>query len=123
MVESRKFSPLAVGVPMNDTSYFYTAVGRLVREARDKAGLTQEALASRVGLTRTSVTNIEKGRQKLLLHTFCDLAGALGVLPDALLPESRESPAEPEIEDLLKGRPKKEQEWIKSAIVSARKGS
>lgn len=108
---------------MNDTSYFYTAVGRLVREARDKAGLTQEALASRVGLTRTSVTNIEKGRQKLLLHTFCDLAGALGVSPDALLPENTESPAEPMIDDLLKGRTKKEREWIKSAIVSARKGS
>jgi DNA-binding MarR family transcriptional regulator len=32
-------------------------------------------------LSRTSVTNIEKGRQKVLLHTLCGLAAALGVVP------------------------------------------
>ena len=41
---------------MPDVSEFYKAVGLLVRQARDKAGLTQDTLASRVGLTRTSVT-------------------------------------------------------------------
>jgi len=53
------------------------------------------------------VTNIEKGRQKLLLHTFCDLAAAVGVAPSALLPEGGESDEEPMIDDLLKGRPPK----------------
>jgi transcriptional regulator with XRE-family HTH domain len=97
---------------MTDTSDFYKALGGLVRKARDKAGITQDALAARVGLTRTSVTNIEKGRQKLLVHTLCDLASALGVPATALLPKSRDSLPEPVIDDLLKGRPRKEQEWI-----------
>jgi transcriptional regulator with XRE-family HTH domain len=99
---------------------FYRTVGHLIKTTRDKSGLTQEALASRVGLTRTSITNIEKGRQKLLLHTLCDLASELGVAPAALLPEAPPA-TDRAIDELLKGRPKKEREWIKSAIVSAGK--
>jgi transcriptional regulator with XRE-family HTH domain len=64
---------------------FYTEFGRRIRAARERAGLTQDALAARVSLSRTSVTNIERGRQKVLLHTFCDLAAALGVAPEAFL--------------------------------------
>ena len=66
----------------------YEAVGRRVREARKAAKLTQESLASRVSLTRTSVTNIEKGRQKLLLHTLFDLASVMKVPVNQLIPES-----------------------------------
>lgn len=72
---------------MNDQVAFYVEVGRRVRLARERAGLTQDALAGRVSLSRTSVTNIEKGRQKVLLHTLCNLADALGVTPDVLMPE------------------------------------
>lgn len=106
---------------MIDTTDFYQAVGKLVLKARDDAGLTQELLAARVGLTRTSVTNIEKGRQKLLLHTLCQLAGALGVAPSSLLPSTLDPSPDPVIDDLLKGRPKKERDWIKSFDVSPRK--
>jgi transcriptional regulator with XRE-family HTH domain len=67
---------------------FYSEVGRRVREARQRVGLTQDALAARVSLSQTSVTNIEKGRQKVLLPTLCGLAAALGVPPEMLLPES-----------------------------------
>ena len=66
---------------------FYLAVGRRVRKARRARSLTQEVLASLVSLTRTSITNIEKGRQKILLHTLADLAKALQVEYVALLPE------------------------------------
>jgi transcriptional regulator with XRE-family HTH domain len=72
---------------VNDQVTFYAEVGRRVRLARERAGLTQDALAGRVSLSRTSVTNIEKGRQKVLLHTLCSLADALGVAPEVLLPE------------------------------------
>jgi DNA-binding XRE family transcriptional regulator len=66
---------------------FYKEVGRRVREARQRANnMTQKALAMTVGLTRTSLTNIEKGRQKMLLHTFTDIAIALGVGVADLLP-------------------------------------
>jgi transcriptional regulator with XRE-family HTH domain len=55
----------------------YSAVGLQIREIRIEKGITQEALAKKVKLTRTSLTNIEKGRQKLLLHTLMDIASAL----------------------------------------------
>lgn len=72
---------------LDDQVAFYAEVGRRVRRARERAGLTQDALASRVSLSRTSVTNIEKGRQKVLLHMLCNLADALGVTPEVLMPE------------------------------------
>jgi DNA-binding XRE family transcriptional regulator len=66
---------------------FYKDVGRRVRDARLKASnMTQKALAVTVGLTRTSLTNIEKGRQKILLHTFTEIAKALDVDVIDLLP-------------------------------------
>jgi transcriptional regulator with XRE-family HTH domain len=70
------------------TGQFYKEVGLRIRQARKKAdNLTQEALAVSVGLTRTSLTNIEKGRQKVLLHTFTEIASALGIDPLDLLPK------------------------------------
>src|SRR5437879_2601330 len=60
---------------MKDHSTFYKQVGEKIRSRRGKK-LSQEALASAVGLTRTSISNIEKGRQRLLLHTLVDVADA-----------------------------------------------
>ncbi len=71
---------------MADPTAFYREVGQNVRRKREQLGLTQEALALQVALTRTSITNIEKGRQKLLLHTLVDIAHALSVDPALLLP-------------------------------------
>jgi transcriptional regulator with XRE-family HTH domain len=71
---------------LNERDEFYAEVGRRVRMAREAAGLTQDALADRVELSRTSVTNIEKGRQKIALHTLCKVASAVGVEPASLLP-------------------------------------
>jgi DNA-binding XRE family transcriptional regulator len=68
---------------------FYAEVGRRVRHAHELAGLTQDTLAARVALSRTSVTNIEGGRQKMMLHTLWELASALGVEPTTLLPDMR----------------------------------
>jgi transcriptional regulator with XRE-family HTH domain len=73
---------------VNDQGSFYAEIGRRVRLARERLGLTQDSLATQVMLSRTSVTNIEKGRQKVLAHTICRLAGALNVLPAELLPDT-----------------------------------
>lgn len=89
----------------------YQIVGRRVREARKTSKLTQEELASRVNMTRTSVTNIEKGRQKLLLHTLFDLAAAMKIQVVQLIPEPTEN--QPRIEQkLTNGLSKAEKEWI-----------
>lgn len=78
---------------MNNRDEFYAEVGRLVRVAREAAGITQDALADKVELSRTSVTNIEKGRQKIALHTLFLVAAAVGVEPASLLPPRSKSGA------------------------------
>jgi transcriptional regulator with XRE-family HTH domain len=106
-----------------DQKTLYAQVGKNVRRVREKRGLTQGALASLVGLTRTSVTNIERGKQKLLLHTLVDLAHVLDVSPAELLGEVSGTGEEANgWQDLLKDRPRIEQQWIKSAIDTSRKG-
>lgn len=80
---------------VNDQGSFYAEIGRRVRLARERIGLTQDSLATQVMLSRTSVTNIERGRQKVLAHTICRLAGALNVPASDLLPDTP-PPAEAE---------------------------
>lgn len=67
----------------------YEEFGTLLRRHRSDAGLTQSQVAERVGLTRTSITNIERGRQHISLHQLYLLASAVGVDPVALLPDQR----------------------------------
>lgn len=95
----------------------YVELGRRVRDARCRRGLTQEGLGDLVSLTRTSVTNIEKGRQRLLVHTLVRIAAALKVSPASLLPDASD-PAE-ELDRLLAGHPGDEKEWIRSAVREA----
>jgi transcriptional regulator with XRE-family HTH domain len=103
---------------MENDLAFYAQVGRRVRALRGKRALTQEALASLVDLTRTSITNIEKGRQKLLLHTLIDLAEALQVEPTDLLPSTPATLPKKQLDQWLKGHPRKHREWVKSIIGS-----
>jgi transcriptional regulator with XRE-family HTH domain len=77
-------------------SNFYVEFGERLREAREKAGLTQQQLAAQAGLQRTSITNIERGRQKVGLHQLVVFAGVLGLEPAALLPDG-----DPDLEDLV----------------------
>ncbi len=53
------------------------------RQARK---MTQQRLADLVGLTRTSIVNIEAHRQAITLPTLYGIAKALGVNPKRLLP-------------------------------------
>ena len=66
---------------------FYKRLGERIRIKRQERGLSQESLARAVGLKRPSMSNIEKGRQNILLHTFCDIAETLNTDANALLPE------------------------------------
>jgi transcriptional regulator with XRE-family HTH domain len=73
---------------MEKQDAFYAEVGRLVREERKAKKLTQDELAEKVHLNRVSITNIESGKQKILLHTLVDIANALEVSPDKFLPKA-----------------------------------
>ena len=63
----------------------HVALGARIRLIRETLGLDQQELATRVGLDRTSVTNIEAGRQRMLLHTVEGFARALGTTPKHLM--------------------------------------
>jgi transcriptional regulator with XRE-family HTH domain len=60
--------------------------GQLLAQRRAEAKLSQEALAKSVGLTRTSITNIERGRQPVNLHTLYVMADILRLEVADLLP-------------------------------------
>jgi transcriptional regulator with XRE-family HTH domain len=74
---------------MNDHKAFYRQVGQKIRAARKEIGLSQEGLAKAIGLKRPSMSNIEKGRQNILLHTLYDIAETLGTDTNALMPDRR----------------------------------
>jgi transcriptional regulator with XRE-family HTH domain len=63
----------------------HAAVGIRVRHIRETLDITQADLAGRCGMERTSINNIEAGRQRLLLQTVEKLARGLGTTPRALL--------------------------------------
>ena len=69
----------------------YGQFGRQFRAARKGAGLTQQEVAERVGLTRTSITNIERGIQHISLRQLYLLAAAVGCHPAQLLPRPEEA--------------------------------
>ena len=96
---------------------FYINVGINIRRAREHYGLTQEELANAVSLTRTSITNIEAGRQKILLHVLDKIATALKVDPCSLLPKQLLDTQSRELEENLpKDLPKNELEWIRDVV-------
>jgi transcriptional regulator with XRE-family HTH domain len=102
----------------------YKEFGMLIRARRQTLGLTQEQLAEKVGLSRTSITNIEQGRQKILLHQLFLLAESLQVNPDVLLPTTRAADPERRIDDrLLEHLSDREKDWVRRIVVSpAKKG-
>jgi len=106
-----------------DADTLYAEFGRLVREHRRRLRLTQIQLATHVGLTRTSITNIEQGRQKVLLHQVFAIAESLGVRPEALLPSETPSEVSPRIEEKLDKHLKStEMDWARRIVVSGSKG-
>ena len=68
---------------------FYPRFGQNLRQARRAGGLSQIDLAMAIDLTRTSISNIEQGRQRVLLHTFAKMLHVLNLQPEDLLPAAR----------------------------------
>ena len=68
----------------------YEWVGRKIREARNEANLTQERLALLIDLERTSITNIEAGKQRIPIHILYGIADAVAKDVNQLLPPPAE---------------------------------
>ncbi len=68
----------------------YEAIGERVAKARAALHISQDKLARKVGVTRASIVNVERGRQRAPVHVLWQIAGVLGVEPSRLLPSERE---------------------------------
>jgi transcriptional regulator with XRE-family HTH domain len=77
---------------------FYEAFGRIIRDARLAAGLTQAQLGSRLDLTRSSIANVESGRQRLQVHQLAVISESLDVEIEKLVPSLRRDVREVELE-------------------------
>lgn len=67
---------------------FYKKLGLLIRAARERSEKhnKQEVLSKQVGLSRASIVQIEKGIQKVQLHTLMLIAKCLEVDVQELIP-------------------------------------
>jgi transcriptional regulator with XRE-family HTH domain len=72
-------------MPAPDADDPRTTFGSNLRSARERAGLTQEALGLRASFHPTEVTRIEKGRRNPGLLTIVKLAKALNIPAGDLL--------------------------------------
>lgn len=75
-------------------------VARRIAEVRVGLGLTQEAVAERLGISLKGVQRIEQGRQNLTLRTLVRVAQVLGVQVIALFEA-------PTAKQVRRGRPAK----------------
>ena len=68
-------------------------VGKLIREARTKAGLTQEQLAKKMGggMTAAKISRAERGEEPLTQAQLKTVAKITGVTQASLLSAARES--------------------------------
>jgi transcriptional regulator with XRE-family HTH domain len=111
---------------MKTEALFYLELGKRVRKARKRLDLTQDDLANLLSLNRTSITNIEKGKQRLLAHTLVEVANYLKIPVSELLPEIPQKSQQREgakINSLLKRETAPtEREFLKSALSKLGKG-
>jgi transcriptional regulator with XRE-family HTH domain len=106
----------------NRIDSFYAAVGKKVRTARSEVGLSQTALADRIGFKRASIANLEAGRQRIALHLFVLIAQALGMEPASLLPDisildHTSLIAMEDLNEQLIGAPESTQEFVRGTVA------
>lgn len=97
----------------NPVDSVYVEIGKRIFEARNNKGFTQEQLAEKISLKRTSITNIEKGKQQLLVHMLIKIARELDVDVNNLIPEISDEDFSPMNKDKYS---KKSLNWVKSAL-------
>ena len=77
-------------------------IGRRIKEARAKRGMTQEQLAERTDITIVYLSELERGLKLPSLTVFVNIAEALHVSTDSLLRDDLETGKEYIYDDLTK---------------------
>ncbi len=89
---------------------FYEEIGERIREKRIEAGINQEVFSQLLNLTRGSVVNIEKGRQRPSIYLLIKISQIIGVdyidlVPVDLniqrLPKAAEKPIEINFDEVV----------------------
>lgn len=75
-------------IDTSDAQELYAEIARRIRVEREALGFSQAELADEIGLSPTSLVNIEAGRQRSPLHVLYAIADALGVSICCLLPKN-----------------------------------
>ncbi|RJP32111.1 MAG: XRE family transcriptional regulator [Actinobacteria bacterium] len=75
-------------------------IGRKIQQAREEAGLTQDELASRLGITQAALSNYELGKRRLHLANLNRIAKELS-RPIAFFIDEPEPAPDPHEEALL----------------------
>lgn len=91
-----------------ESKKIYKEIGKRIKLYRKQQGLTQGQLAAKINLSRTSLANLESGRQQILTHYLYEISEALNLkTPSALLvePELLTPPQEPPALSLSKDLP------------------
>lgn len=57
-----------------DQKELYIELGNRIRIARERKGVSQSIFASMLGLSRSSIVNIEKGRQRPSVHLLYEIS-------------------------------------------------
>lgn len=94
---------------------FHLLLGQIIRARREQIGLTQDQVAKALGLSRTSVVNIEKGRQRTIVFQLVRLSSALRCEVTDLLPPAT-PPREEELRRLLLGERPSVVDWVTSQL-------
>lgn len=74
-----KFAPMRANISLEE------AFGRVIRELRNSANLSQEKLAERSQLDRSYISQIECGHRQPTLITIFQLAKSLNISPAQLM--------------------------------------
>lgn len=102
--------------------WFYREFGARVRAARGEA-VTQQELGRRVGLSRASVANVERGAQRVPLHMIVSFSSALELSPEDLLPPSRADAESALPSELERGLPDESREALRLVLRKASRRS
>jgi len=73
---------------------FYNEIGSAISNFRRLNKLSQESLAEKVGMSRASIVNIEKGRQYPPIHLLWQIAEALNLEFGELIPDKNYNSSE-----------------------------
>lgn len=68
----------------------YAVIGERIKEKRKEVGINQQALAEEIKISRTSISNIEKGRHQPTLHLLFKICYALNLDIKSVIPSIEE---------------------------------